>query len=848
MCLFRVDLGVIILEMLEISSCPPAIGLPKDQINPNSKAYNEGLHVGDVIERINGQATVGLLHGDAQQLIKITDSQISLDIKTKKPVMNGQINGDIHSEGLKLKNISGDLTTKQYKPVSFGGSGRVAATTTTNSTYTTTTSAAHDSYPPSSATSVIVSSSRDSASCGRSSPSVWSTTSYYTSDSARSSPAHSPALGRRPKPKPPPKPKVKPVAPPSGKHDTPSPSTTRSASPASSTASKGLDLFFRQKEKISKLGTDDQDKLSEVEVNGHQTFSTSPPKSQSKGMLWFYSLPGSRSRLLTPIYSEEEVASPDYDKSTSILKPSAPVWKAGQGSGLVKKEYKPVKMDMFKKQEAKSKQEDVISPHREDRHVPRSPNIKDEEISISTSSTDSRTAGYPSTIPHPSGSPMSPPSDHYPSRPAGSYTPYTTASSTISTDTLPSTTLADHRHEESSFKLPPTQSPYITLLQKSREGQIPKGAIYIGEKSSINGGVKTTDTYYEMPVKEESPEPQVVERKPKKYDGIGPVDDKGMPLAFRMNVDEEKQHDWYKQMFKSLHRTGKKEEENPYRPSYELPSKFREEKTTSPSAITSPSAKSDLFESRKTFEERREQFSGNSKKHDIDAGYRSEPEINFRLKQRTKSLSDVKSREPRSFEWSPPHVRSKIEIYRNQPRSIIDYEPGFSSLAFQERKQPGSGRPRSKSTSTPFKTFEGKSKSTLKGKGTTHNPPIEKPGQFSRYTEGRKPWSASLEKDGESDASDMYKQIQKGGEIPIRGLQKPAPEKSTPNPSDLLLVCISEHLCTTTLDANPLLIVISNIIITHHVVRNFGLCIFKHKFRNVVFPKFGCHYIAFGLK
>lgn len=28
---------------------------------------------------------------------------------------------------------------------------------------------------------------------------------------------------------------------------------------------------------------------------------------------------------------------------------------------------------------------------------------------------------------------------------------------------------------------------------------------------------------------------------------------------FSQNVDEEKQHDWYKQMFKSLHKTGKKE-------------------------------------------------------------------------------------------------------------------------------------------------------------------------------------------------------------------------------------------------------------------------------------------------
>lgn len=66
------------------------------------------------------------------------------------------------------------------------------------------------------------------------------------------------------------------------------------------------------------------------------------------------------------------------------------------------------------------------------------------------------------------------------------------------------------------------------------EGQIPKGAIYISEQSSVNGGLKTTDTYYAMPAKEEITDSQIVERKPKKYDGIGPIDEKGMPLAFRM--------------------------------------------------------------------------------------------------------------------------------------------------------------------------------------------------------------------------------------------------------------------------------------------------------------------------
>ena len=49
-------------------------------------------------------------------------------------------------------------------------------------------------------------------------------------------------------------------------------------------------------------------------------------------------------------------------------------------------------------------------------------------------------------------------------------------------------------------------------------------------------------------------------------------------------------------------------EENPYRPSYELPSKFREEK------VTSPSGKSDVQSTKRMFEEKREQqYSGNPK-------------------------------------------------------------------------------------------------------------------------------------------------------------------------------------------------------------------------------------------
>lgn len=82
---------------------------------------------------------------------------------------------------------------------------------------------------------------------------------------------------------------------------------------------------------------------------------------------------------------------------------------------------------------------------------------------------------------------------------------------------------------------------YISCLSEhivcSLEGEIPKGAVYLSQKETVDGDVKTTDTYYTMPIEEKSSETNVVEKKPVIHEGIGPVDAKGMPLAFRMVIN-----------------------------------------------------------------------------------------------------------------------------------------------------------------------------------------------------------------------------------------------------------------------------------------------------------------------
>ncbi|XP_052235401.1 uncharacterized protein LOC127847484 isoform X19 [Dreissena polymorpha] len=376
-----------------------------------------------------------------------------------------------------------------------------------------------------------------------------------------------------------------------------------------------------------------------------------------------------------------------------------------------------------------------------------------------------------------------------------------------------------HVKEEPS-RLPLTQNPYITLLQKNRdeeqeitfqgskrpeqgqvngyqqgiefvgepvlvteEGKIPKGAIYLGQSETLAGGVKHTDTFYAVPTEERGPSTHEMKvSSPKRYEDIGPIDqESGMPLSFRQNVDEEKQHDWYKQMYKSLHGTSKKEAVNNYKPTYQFPDDEDKSDTRSVDDVNSY---------RPSYE-----APARSVKGDIDAGYRSEPE--YRSKQRSKSTSNI-SKAARALdigslpgdleefiqyldEWSPANARSTHDVYRNQPRSIIDYEPGFSSIAFRESKSHLSERPKSYTGLSPAER-EKQDKRTLvaiKRKiKKAHNPPPDLPGQYSTYTEGRRRLISEPADTADVDAADAYRSIQKGGEIPYKGLQKPAPEKS----------------------------------------------------------------------
>uniref|UniRef100_A0A674C3P7 Sorbin and SH3 domain containing 2 n=1 Tax=Salmo trutta TaxID=8032 RepID=A0A674C3P7_SALTR len=126
------------------------------------------------------------------------------------------------------------------------------------------------------------------------------------------------------------------------------------------------------------------------------------------------------------------------------------------------------------------------------------------------------------------------------------------------------------------------------------------------------------------------------------YEGIGPVDDTGIPIAIRTTVDRPK--DWYKTMFKQIHMVHKSS--NPtmayppprtqtYRPLAKSPSDsgspgtFREPSPVPPPPPPMPS----LLQN----------------------------------------------------QWGPPDRKVDTRKYRAEPRSIFEYEPGKSSVLEQER-------------------------------------------------------------------------------------------------------------------------------------------------------------------
>ncbi|XP_063776860.1 sorbin and SH3 domain-containing protein 2 isoform X17 [Pseudophryne corroboree] len=157
------------------------------------------------------------------------------------------------------------------------------------------------------------------------------------------------------------------------------------------------------------------------------------------------------------------------------------------------------------------------------------------------------------------------------------------------------------------------------------------------------------------------------------YAGIGPVDESGIPTAIRTTVDRPK--DWYKTMFKQIHMVHKPDNDSDFsNTSYAYNTDIY---SSAIPAYSHPAAKT------QTYRPLSKSISDNGTDVFITSSPLPPPPIPVpppAMPLRTRELSS-----PEKNEWEPPDRKVDTRMFRSEPRSIFEYEPGKSSILEHER-------------------------------------------------------------------------------------------------------------------------------------------------------------------
>ncbi|XP_077734427.1 sorbin and SH3 domain-containing protein 1 isoform X37 [Canis aureus] len=152
------------------------------------------------------------------------------------------------------------------------------------------------------------------------------------------------------------------------------------------------------------------------------------------------------------------------------------------------------------------------------------------------------------------------------------------------------------------------------------------------------------------------------------------MDEVGIPLR-----NTERSKDWYKTMFKQIHKLNRDTpEENPYFPTYQFPELPEIQQN-------SEDDDSDLYSPRYSFsEDTKSPLSVPRSKSEmsyIDSEKVVKRSATLPLPARSSSLRSS----PERNDWEPPDKKVDTRKYRAEPKSIYDYQPGKSSVLTNEK-------------------------------------------------------------------------------------------------------------------------------------------------------------------
>ncbi|XP_059957729.1 sorbin and SH3 domain-containing protein 1 isoform X3 [Mesoplodon densirostris] len=299
-------------------------------------------------------------------------------------------------------------------------------------------------------------------------------------------------------------------------------------------------------------------------------------------------------------------------------------------------------------------------------------------------------------------------------------------------------------------------NPTIVLLQHNREQQKrlsslsdPVSERRVGEQDSAPTQEKPTSPgrAAEKKVKDDS------RRVAKSTQDLSDVsmDDVGIPLR-----NTERSKDWYKTMFKQIHKLNRDDDSDLYSPRYSF-----SEDTKSPLSV--PRSKSEM--------------------NYIDGEKVVKRSATLPLPTRSSSLKSS----PERNDWEPPDKKADTRKYRAEPKSIYEYQPGKSSVLTNEKMSRDISPEEIDLKNEPWYKFFSELEFGKPSSAVSPTPEIssEPPGYVystnfhavKRESDGAPGDPTSLENERQ-----IYKSVLEGGDIPLQGLsglKRPSSSAST---------------------------------------------------------------------
>uniref|UniRef100_A0A6I8MZU2 Sorbin and SH3 domain containing 1 n=1 Tax=Ornithorhynchus anatinus TaxID=9258 RepID=A0A6I8MZU2_ORNAN len=234
------------------------------------------------------------------------------------------------------------------------------------------------------------------------------------------------------------------------------------------------------------------------------------------------------------------------------------------------------------------------------------------------------------------------------------------------------------------------------------------------------------------------------------------MDDVGIPLR-----NTERSKDWYKTMFKQIHKLNRDDDSEPHSPSYSYSEDAK-------SHASVPRSKSEM--------------------EHIEAEKVVKRSATLPLPARSSSLKSG----PQRNDWEPPDKKVDTRKYRAEPKSIYEYQPGKSSVLANEKMT---------DLERDINLYQAELEADLEKmekynkapdklwKNTAVNPPLETSPEHLSYSYSptfhavrREPDVAGGDPTGLENERQIYKSVLEGGDIPLQGLsglKRPSSSAST---------------------------------------------------------------------